>query len=188
MPSVCWMSRASSGLSFSAPTIRCVIVLNWLRLAALQVQPRERGRAREQRHLVLLAELADRPGVERIEVINHLLVQAHGRPDRDREAERVEERQDPQQDLVGQQVDLLLDLMNVAEDVAVREHHPLGIAGRSRGEDHRRRRVQAGRGEAGQEAPSGRDGHQLGDGRGPELVGQRTCLGMSSSRISRPWA
>ena len=139
--------------------------------------------------LCSLAELADRPGIERVEVIDHLLAQADGRPDRDREAERVEERQDPQQHLVGLQVDLLLDLMDVGEDVAVRRTTPLGspvdpevkitVAVASRLSSS----------EPGNERAQEPDRHQLGDGRGPELVGQPHLLaGCPRAGSAAPWA
>ena len=161
--------------------------LELLRFATFQVQPRERRRARQQRHLVLVAELADRPGIERVEVINNLLVQADGRPDRDREAERVEKRQDAQEDLLGLQANLLLDLMDVGEDVAMGQHDPLGIAGRSRGEDHGRRRVQmvviAARE---QRHPEARSAPVLATAAAQSLSASVTCFVISSSRINCP--
>ena len=83
----------------------------------------------------------------------------------------MEEWQDTQQDLVRQQVHLLFDLQHVAQNIAVREHHPLGIARRPRREDHRGDGVKLTTGQAGQEtfkcAHHGQSRHD----RAAELVG-----------------
>ena len=79
-----------------------------------------------ERDLVLLAELADRPGVERVEVVDDLLAQAQDRPDRHGEPERVEERQDAQHDLVGLHMDMLLDLMALHRTLRCERTTPLG--------------------------------------------------------------
>ena len=52
-------------------------------------------------HAVLAAQLADLPGIERIEVVDTLDVDAQHGPQRDRVAERVEERQDAEQHVVA---------------------------------------------------------------------------------------
>ena len=105
MPSSDWMSRASSGLSFSAPTIQWVIVLNWRGSQLFKYNLVNEGVPVSSVTLCSLADLADRPGIERVEVVNYFLVQANRRPDRDREAERVEKRQNAQEHFLGLQMD-----------------------------------------------------------------------------------
>ena len=126
---------------------------------------------------MLLAELADRSAIQWIEVIDHFLAQAKRGPDRDGETKRVEERQDAQQHLVGAEVDLLLDLMDVAEDIAVRKDDALGIAGRSGGEDHGRLGVEVVAAKARYESAQRLDRYQLGDRGGPQFIGQPHLLG-----------
>ena len=151
--------------------------LELLRFAGLQVESSECGRPDEQRHLVLFAEFADRPSLRRIEVVDHLLAQSHRRPDRDGETEGMEERQDPQQDLIRLEMDLLLDLMSIAQDVTVREDDALGVAGRARGENHRRLFVELVTSKPRDEQAQGICRYELGQGGGPEFVGQPDLLG-----------
>ena len=152
------MSRASSGLSFSAPRSKWTSVANCAG-SQLEVRAHVGRRPDQHRDLVLLAEVADDRGFERVVVIDDLLAQAEHRPDADREAERVEERQDPQDRLLGEQVDMLAHLVDVAQDVAVGEDDPLGVAGRARGEDHGGRLVEVLMPQPGQSVPQ----HATGD-------------------------
>ncbi len=126
---------------------------------------------------MLLAEVPDDPRIERVEVIDPLEPQAKDRPDRHGEPERVEERQDAENDLVGVQVHGGVDLMDVAEDVPVGQHDPLRLAGRARGEDEGRRLVERIPAQAGQERPHRGDRHAPRDRRRPDLVGGRHLPG-----------
>ena len=58
-------------------------------------------------------------------------------PQRDREAQRMEERHDAEHRVVRPRMDDLVDRLDIRGDVVVREHHALGHAGRAGGEDDR---------------------------------------------------
>ena len=136
---------------------------------------------------MLLAELADRPGVERVEVVDHLLAQGERRPDRDGEAERVEERQDAQQDLSGLSCTCCSIWCALLRTLRCERTTPLGspvepevkitVASSSSRSPRR----------PGTNAPRARSGRAW--PRRPPRACRRgvTCLGMSSSRISVPF-
>ena len=77
---------------------------------------------------MLVAELADGPRVERIEMIDDLLAQAERRPDRDREAESMEERQNAEQHVIGLQVNVLFHLRMLLRILRCESTTPLGSA------------------------------------------------------------
>ncbi len=126
---------------------------------------------------MLFAELADGSRVQGVEVIDDFLAQAERRPDRDRETESMEERQNTKQHVVRLHVNVLFHLEDVAQDVAVRQHNPLGFSRRARGEEHRGGCIQAVVLQPGNEAWQQAHRHELGHGRGPELVGRSNLLG-----------
>ena len=70
----------------------------------------------------LLGELADLLGVQRGEVVGAADVEPSSGPQRDRVAERVEERHDAEHHVVAPQVDDLVDGFDVGADVVVGEH------------------------------------------------------------------
>ena len=53
------------------------------------------------------AKLADLPRVQRVEVVDPFDIECHNRPQRDRVAERVEERQDAHHDVRRVKIDYL---------------------------------------------------------------------------------
>ena len=72
---------------------------------------------------------------------DHPHARVGGEPEH-RVAERVEERQDPDQAVVGQDAIDLGDRLDVGIDVEMREDHALGIARAAAAEDDRRRVVE----------------------------------------------
>ncbi len=98
--------------------------------------------------LVLLAELADRPCVDRIEVVRRSRGQRQRPPERDRVAEGVKERKNSEHHLVWDELDELLDGVDVGVDIAVGQHDPLRFAGATRRENDREQAVWVDVGEA----------------------------------------
>ncbi len=126
---------------------------------------------------MLLTQLADQPGIDGVDVVDDFLAQAERRPDRDGVTKRVEEGQDAQQHFVRQELDLILDLLHIAQHVELGENDPLGIAGRSRGEDHGGLVVELIAAKAGNKRPQSKLGHEPGDHRRPDLVACSHLLG-----------
>lgn len=80
----------------------------------------EEGRCRQhQRHLVLLAELPDRSGIQRVEVVRDCRAVGHRQPERHRVPEGVEERQDAEQRVFVCQMQELVDGIEIGADIPV---------------------------------------------------------------------
>ena len=89
----------------------------------------------------------------------------------------MKKRQDAKENLLGLHGYLLSDLMNVGKNVPMREHNPLGVAGRARGEDYRGRFIQVVVAQTRNQRPQSAERHKLGNGGGPELIRQPYLLG-----------
>ena len=85
--------------------------------------------------MIIADQLADGGGVERIGMKDDANGQHCRQPERDREAERMEEGQDAQKDVAFREHEDLPHLLNVGHDVVVREHHAFGFAGAAAGEN-----------------------------------------------------
>ena len=85
---------------------------------------------------VFADERADGPRVERVGMIHHARADFRRQAQRDREAERMEKRQDAEQPVVMREIQDVAELLEVREDVVMREHHALRLAGAAAGKNH----------------------------------------------------
>src|SRR5690348_13920603 len=107
-----------------------------LGLAAANIGLEESGRGEEKSDFVFADQLADGGHVERAVMIDNADAEDGGEPERDREAERVEKRQDAEEAIGWIEHERLAHLVDVGGDVEMRKHHAFGIAGAATGENH----------------------------------------------------
>ena len=135
---------ASDSGSFSAPARIRRSEPNWAGVHRRMVKLEERGRGQQHGTAKSLDERADHGGVERAGMTDHPHSRIGGEPEH-RVAERVEERQDSHQAVVGQHAIDLGDRLDIGIDVEMREDDALGIARAAAAEDDGRGVVDVGR-------------------------------------------
>ncbi len=109
--------------------------LEIIRLTAAQIRAQKRRCRQEDRAPIRLADFANLARLQRVGMIHDRRPDLERNPERDRVAETVEERQHAEQAIRRLRADSLNHRFRVRDDVAVRQHDPLGIAGRAAGED-----------------------------------------------------
>ena len=107
-----------------------------LRRHAAHVDLQKRRRGQQKRDGVFADERADGSGVERIRMKHHARAELRRQAERDGETERMEKRQDAEQPVVMREVQNVAELFEVREDVVMREHHALRLAGAAAGKNH----------------------------------------------------
>ena len=103
----------------------------------------KRRRGDDERPTILERELADRLRIHRIGMVNHAEAGNQRQPQRAGEAERMEERQHAEHDVLSCELKELTGRVDVREHVAMRQHHALGYAGAAARKDDRGQRVGA---------------------------------------------
>ena len=107
------------------------------RRAGADVNLQECRCGQQKRYPVLAHQLADAAAIDRVWVIHRARAEQRRQPQRAGEAERVEKRQDAENPVIPIQRKRLANLLNVRDDVVVREHHALGCAGAAARENDR---------------------------------------------------
>ena len=82
-------------------------------------------------------ERSNRSCIERIGVEDHAQSARQRQHEGSRKSEGVEEGQDAEYPVVAVESEALVELRDVRNDIVVREHDALGIAGAAAGKDHR---------------------------------------------------
>ena len=101
------------------------------------VDPKKGGRGHQDRGVILAGQPAHDLGVSRIGVVDDRRIEHQRCPERGRVAVGVEEGQHAEGHVGRREVEQLVDRTHVGADVLLAQHHPLGVARRARGEDHR---------------------------------------------------
>ncbi len=107
-----------------------------LRRHAAHVKLQKRRRGQQDGDGVFADERADGPRVERIRMKHHARADFRRQTERDGEAERMEKRQDAEQPVAMRETQDVAELFEVREDVVMRQHHALRLAGAAAGKNH----------------------------------------------------
>ncbi len=97
----------------------------------------EGRRGHQQAGAVALHHLANRLGVGRVRMVGHAASAHQREPQRAGEPEDMKERQHTHDPLFRGHIENPRQRLDVGENIVVRQHHALGHAGASAGEDHR---------------------------------------------------